>query len=71
MECTGYGVQPTVLQTLTEVIIPCTHINTSFLKANEAKSHECGEFEIVPLGLRVVVRVEDSVKQTKEPHISG
>jgi hypothetical protein len=40
MECTEYRVQRTVLQTLIEVMISCTHINTSLLKANEAKSRE-------------------------------
>jgi hypothetical protein len=32
MGFTEYGVQPTALQTLIEVMIPCVHINTSLLK---------------------------------------
>jgi hypothetical protein len=57
MGCTEYGVHPTALQALNEVIRPCTHLNASLCKANEAKSHDCGEFEIVPLGHHVVIGV--------------
>jgi sarcosine oxidase delta subunit len=50
MGCTEYGVQPTVRQTLIQMIISCTHIHTSLLKAIEAKLYEYGQLEIVPLG---------------------
>jgi hypothetical protein len=56
MGCTEHGVQPSSLRTLNEVIVPCTHITTSLLKANEAKSRECGEFEKFPLGHSVLLR---------------
>jgi hypothetical protein len=49
MGCTEYRVRPTALQTIINVIIPCTHINTSLLQANEANLCECGELKIVPL----------------------
>jgi hypothetical protein len=57
MGCTECKVQPTALQTLIEVMIPWAHVNTSILEANEAKSRECGESKIVPLGHQVVIRV--------------
>ena len=43
-------VNPTALQTLIGVPIPCAHFNTSQLKANEAKSRECSEFDISHYG---------------------
>jgi hypothetical protein len=55
----GIRVQPTALQTLTGLIIPCPHINTGLLKANEAKIRECGELEIVPPGHIVVIRLSE------------
>jgi hypothetical protein len=55
--CTEYEVQPTGLQPLIEVILLVLTTNTSLLKINEAELHECGEFEMVPLGHRVVIRV--------------
>jgi hypothetical protein len=55
MECAEYGVQPIVLVTLIEAIISCMHVNTSLLKANEAKLRECIEFEFVPLGHGAVI----------------
>jgi hypothetical protein len=57
MGCAEFWVQPTVLKTLVEVIISCTHINISLLKANEAKVREYGASEIVPQGHRVVIIV--------------
>ena len=61
MVCTGYGVQPTALQTfIEETQIHCTHNYTSLLnvlKPNRKQNHVnvCGEFNIVSLGHRLVI----------------
>jgi hypothetical protein len=64
MGCTYYRVQPTALHTLIEVILPCTHINTSLSKAYEAKSCKRGEFIIIPLGRRMVIGVRGNCLQS-------
>jgi hypothetical protein len=64
--CTEYGVQPTALSTLTEVIIPCTHIDTSLNRTNEANLRECGKFKIVPVGhLVVIIKCSECFKIVK------
>ena len=61
---TGCSLQPSGLRLKWWYLVHTT--NTSLLKANEAKSCECGEFEIVSPVHRVVIRATHCIRNFNE-----